>query len=339
MIELSRKTTVPNQLLLYLKLTDAVIITDKNHIIIEVNEQYEKITGFKRDSILGRRAGFLKSSLTPESTYKQLKEALDQGEPWSGVLINRKKSGDLWHSSISITPIRIDGNSYYIGLFRDLEQLEQGVYISEDQKIETQRELLKVLAISCEIRDPAIENHLTRVQELTKLLVEEYIKFHRAVLSETFVHNIIHCSILHDIGKAGIPEGILYKPGPLTTFERKIIEMHPLMGTDILNKISTNMNNELITSLEVAENIIMHHHEKWDGTGYPHGLKGENIPLEARLVSIVDVYDALTSRRAYKEAWTKQEALSYLNEQKGIQFDPILTKLFINIATEIKGLD
>ncbi|MBM7659906.1 putative two-component system response regulator [Bacillus mesophilus] len=318
----------PQELLLYLKLSDGVIITDENHIILEVNAQYEQITGFVRESIIGLKAGFLKSNHTPLATYQQLKENLAQGIPWSGVLINRKKSGVLWHSSISITPVQVNETLFFIGVFRELEQLKQGVYISEDQRVETQRELLKVLAISCEIRDPGIEDHLIRVQDLTKQLVEVYQKENSYKLAETYVHNIIHCSILHDIGKAGIPEGILYKPGSLTTFERKIIEMHPLMGNDILKKISTNINHELITSLEVAENIIMYHHEKWNGTGYPNGLKEEEIPFEARLVSIVDVYDALTSRRSYKEAWSVQRAISYLNEQKGIQFDPGLVDLF-----------
>jgi putative two-component system response regulator len=147
--------------------------------------------------------------------------------------------------------------------------------------------------------------------------------------SKSYMNHIVHSSILHDIGKAEIPEGILYKPGPLSPYERKIIEMHPLMGSDILNKISREINNDVISSLEVADHIILHHHEKWDGTGYPHRLKGEEIPLEARIVAIVDVFDALTSRRPYKDSWSVERALSFINEQKGKHFDPSIVLSFL----------
>ncbi|WP_202630817.1 PAS domain-containing protein [Pallidibacillus pasinlerensis] len=125
---------IPIQLSSYLALADAVVITDKNHIIVDINEQYENITGYSRNRIVGLKAGFLKSKLTPKSTHKSLKYELQQNKPWSGVLINRKKSGELWHSSITITPVVIEGCTYYIGVFRELEQLQQGIYISEDKK-------------------------------------------------------------------------------------------------------------------------------------------------------------------------------------------------------------
>lgn len=320
---------IPIELESYLMLADAVIITDENHNIVDANKHYESITGYSIDVIIGRRAGFLKSGLTPKSTYKSLKKALKDRTSWSGVFINRKKSGDQWHSSITITPIYVSNDIYFVGVFRELEQLKQGIYLSENKRIETQKELLKVLAISCEIRDPGIEEHLLRVQKLTEQLVITYNQRNQIELSEDYIHNIIHASILHDIGKAEIPEGILYKPGPLTSYERKIIEIHPLTGADILNKISKEINIDVIKSLEVAEKIIKYHHEKWDGTGYPFRLKGEEIPLEARIVAIVDVFDALTSRRPYKDSWTMERALSYIEDQKGKHFDPIIVDIFL----------
>ncbi|MCM3167944.1 HD domain-containing protein [Peribacillus frigoritolerans] len=115
------------------------------------------------------------------------------------------------------------------------------------------------------------------------------------------------------------------------------------MGSDILNKISREINNDVISSLEVAENIILHHHEKWDGTGYPHRLKGEEIPLEARIVAIVDVFDALTSRRPYKDSWSVERALSFINEQKGKHLDPSIVLSFFcyfdEKAEQKKGCD
>ncbi|PCD05984.1 hypothetical protein CMV16_19680 [Peribacillus simplex] len=105
--------------------------------------------------------------------------------------------------------------------------------------------------------------------------------------------------------------------------------MHPLMGSDILNKISREINNDVISSVEVADHIILHHHEKRDGTGYPHRLKGEEIHLEARIVAIVDVFDALASRRLYKGSWSVERALSFINEQKGKHFDAAIVMSFL----------
>jgi putative two-component system response regulator len=169
--------------------------------------------------------------------------------------------------------------------------MKEGIYLSEKKRAETQRELLKVLAISCGIRDPGIEAHLLRVQNLTEELV--IVHNRRCQLEpKSYMNHNVHSSIRHDIGKAEIPEGILY------------------------------------SSLEVADHIILHHHEKWDGTRYPHRLKGEDIPLEARIVAIVDVFDALTSRRPYKDCWSVERALSFIDEQKGKYFDPSIVVSF-----------
>ncbi|MEK4531567.1 HD domain-containing phosphohydrolase [Solibacillus sp. FSL K6-1554] len=243
------KTTLqlPFQLKGFLELGDAVLITDSNHIILDVNDTYQKVTGFEKSKIIGVKAGFIKSNLTNKETYCSMKDSLKQQIPWSGIFVNRKKSGELWHSSITITPFKI-------------------------------------------------------------------------------------ASILHDIGKAGMPEGILYKPGALSIYERKIIEMHPLTGADILNKMSKEINYDFIKSMEVAENIILYHHEKWDGTGYPFQLKGEQIPLEARVVSIVDVlFDALTTCRPYKDSWPEGKALAFIDENKGKHFDPLIAETFISL--------
>lgn len=314
----------------YLMLADAVIVTDRNHRIIAVNRIYEEVTGYRREEIIGLQAGILKSGLTPKKTYADMKEKLENHRSWSGVLINRKRNKEFWHSNISITPLEIDHEVYYVGVFRDLEQISEGVYVSESRKTKIQNEILKVLALSCEIRDPDIEGHLVRVQHLTGKLLHEYNKHHGFGLSADYIQNVINASIMHDIGKSGIPEGILYKPGKLTYYERGIIETHPLIGVDILNKITNELDDELFRQeLLISKSIVEYHHEKWNGTGYPHGLAGESIPFEAQIISIVDVYDALTTRRSYKEAWVKDEAVSFLNEQSGISFNPELVELFI----------
>lgn len=126
---------------------------------------------------------------------------------------------------------------------------------------------------------------------------------------------------MHDIGKMGIPDGILLKPGPLTEVEWQVMRMHPVYARDLLYPI---------TYLRQAIDIPYCHHEKWDGTGYPRGLKGEEIPLPARIFAVVDVWDALLSDRPYRTAWPKEKALGYLREQSGRHFDPNVVDVFLS---------
>lgn len=317
---------IPKELTYYLKLGDAVVIIDEDQLIIDVNQQYETITGYKREFLIGLPVECLKSSVTPFVMYKSLKSTLKKGQPWSGTMVNINKSLELRYSFITITPIEIKGIVYYIGVMRLAEQL----LIEEvNQNQIDKKELFKLLALSSEMRDVSIAEHLLNVQKLLEEFLLSLFEDRTYNLSLEYINKVIEYSVLHDIGKTGIPESILYKTGPLTVYEKKIMKMHPLMGVDVLNKLSEEMNNKVFDDKKMAENIIKYHHENWDGTGYPMGLKGEEIPFEARVLSIVDVYDALISNRAYKKAWTKEEALSYLKEQKGIKFDPNLVEVFV----------
>ncbi|OAO89105.1 hypothetical protein AXX17_ATUG04560 [Arabidopsis thaliana] len=326
---------LPESLHALLALADAVMVTDSGHRIVAVNASYEQVTGFASAEVLGCKAGVLRTPYTPVATYAGMRDALGAGLPWSGVFTNYKKNRDLWHSSITITPYVAGGDAYFVGIFRELEGLESGTYLDEARALRVQRSLLQVLAISCEIRDPGIEAHLSGVQTLTEQLAKRHNERMKLGLSLEKLSHLANSSILHDIGKSGIPEGILYKPGPLAEYERRIVEMHPAIGVDIVEKIFRELDDELFEQeLSTARNIIRYHHERWDGTGYPDKLRGEAIPLEARLVSVVDVYDALTSKRPYKEKWSKADALRYVTEQKGRQFDPDVVDSFLLLISE-----
>jgi HD-GYP domain-containing protein (c-di-GMP phosphodiesterase class II) len=130
-------------------------------------------------------------------------------------------------------------------------------------------------------------------------------------------------ALLHDMGKIGIPDSILHKPDKLTDEEWKIMRKHPQLAYDMLYPIEY---------LRPALEIPLTHHEKWDGTGYPRGLKGEEIPIVARLFTVVDVWDALTSDRPYRPAWSQDEALAYIREQSGKHFDPQVVDLFFKVV-------
>ena len=164
-----------------------------------------------------------------------------------------------------------------------------------------------------DLRDKETEGHTQRVSEMTLRLAKTL------GVSEQELKHIRHGALLHDIGKMAIPDGILLKPGPLTEEEWEIMRMHPVYAYELLSPIAY---------LRPALDIPYCHHEHWDGSGYPRGLKGEQIPLAARLFSIVDAWDALRSDRPYRKAWSEERALDYIAEQAGKHFDPSLVKLF-----------
>jgi putative nucleotidyltransferase with HDIG domain len=142
----------------------------------------------------------------------------------------------------------------------------------------------------------------------------------RLGLSEREIVKIRRGALLHDLGKMAVPESVLKKSGPLDEDEWALMKEHPKKSLEMLSKIP---------SLKDSLDIPLYHHEKYDGSGYPFGKRGEEIPLAARLFSIIDVFDALTSDRPYRRAWTRERAIAYLKEQRGIQFDPHLVDVFV----------
>jgi putative two-component system response regulator len=192
----------------------------------------------------------------------------------------------------------------------ELENLHKELLTAYDKTIEGWSHAL-------DLRDKEVEGHTNRVTELT-------LKFARSAgFAEDGLVHIRRGALLHDVGKLGIPDSILHKPATLTEDECKVMRMHPVYAYQWLSQIKY---------LAPALDIPYCHHEKWDGTGYPRGLKGEEIPLAARLFAIVDVWDALCSDRPYRRALSKPESLEYIRNQASLHFDPELTKVFVELA-------
>lgn len=169
-----------------------------------------------------------------------------------------------------------------------------------------------------DLRDEGTEGHTIRVVEKTLKICKKF-GFSTAELA-----HIRRGVLLHDIGKVGVPDSILNKPGPLTDDEWVIMRKHPVYAYQMLYPIAY---------LRPSLDIPYCHHEKWDGTGYPRGLKGLEIPLSARIFSVVDVYDALTSDRPYRKAWKKEATLAYIREKSGTHFDPEIVEKCLKILT------
>lgn len=187
------------------------------------------------------------------------------------------------------------------------------------------------LAHLSESRDPATGEHLRRMKHLARVLAEALHTHpkYQAVVTPEFVKQIEISAMLHDIGKVGISDAILLKPGKLTAVERQEMQQHPLISSQCLRRIEEKLGTA--NFLEMAHEIALYHHERWDGLGYPFGRRGEAIPLSARIVSIADVYDALVSERIYKPAFPHEQCVAMIREGAGTQFDPELVNVFLNI--------
>ena len=192
------------------------------------------------------------------------------------------------------------------------------------------------LAKLAEYRDDDTGIHLERIREYAKIIAEEMAKKPNYIgyITKEYIEDIYHSSILHDIGKVGIPDAILLKPGKLTTDEFKLIKTHSTLGGDVLTAIEAGIEGQ--TFLTLAKEIAYYHHERWDGTGYPKGLSGENIPLSARIVALPDVYDALTSERIYKEIIPHEKARELIINEKGKHFDPDVVDSFLAREDDFK---
>jgi putative two-component system response regulator len=187
---------------------------------------------------------------------------------------------------------------------------------------ETRMHIIQRLGRAAEYKDNETGFHVKRMSHYSKLIAKA------AGLDECYQESILDAAAMHDIGKIGIPDRILLKPGKLDADEWEIMRSHTTIGADIIGEHDS-------TLLKLARSVALSHHEKWDGSGYPNGLKGEEIPLAGRIVAIADVFDALTSERPYKKAWSVEEAVAHMNASSGTHFEPELIECFNQVLPEI----
>ncbi len=212
------------------------------------------------------------------------------------------------------------------------ETLEKKVKMQVGQIARTQMATIFSLAKLAQSRDDDTGRHLERVQVFCKILAEELAKHpdFKDKITEDFIEDMFQASPLHDIGKVGISDLILLKPGKLTEEEYEVMKTHTQIGAKTLEEVKHRFSGN--TFIETGMLIARYHHERFDGTGYPVGLSGEEIPLCARIMSIADVYDALKTKRAYKEAYSQEKCIQIIREGSGTQFDPRLVQAFLNVA-------
>jgi putative two-component system response regulator len=193
------------------------------------------------------------------------------------------------------------------------------------------------LAKLAESRDDQTGGHLERVQQYCKMLaakLSEQARF--GIIDHTFIDNIEYASALHDIGKVAISDLILLKPFELTDSEFQLMKAHTLLGAHTLEAVSEKYPNNDFIAMGIK--IARWHHERWDGSGYPDGLVGEDIPLEARIMAVADVYDALMSERSYKSSFTHSESCAFIIAGGGKHFDPAVVEVFVSLGDEFEAI-
>jgi len=222
--------------------------------------------------------------------------------------------------------------TYYDNLYKSQKQLEEEVLVKSNQMKKAyenakQASLETVIRLSkaAEYKDEETGAHIRRISHYAAALAR------KIGLSEEMVEIILYAAPMHDIGKIGIPEKILLKQGSLDPDEWDIMKQHTTIGAQILHGSKADF-------IRFAEIIAFTHHEKWDGTGYPQGLKGTDIPLIGRIVAIVDVFDALTTKRPYRDALSVEDSLNFIIERRGTHFDPNLVDTFLEIKDDILGI-
>lgn len=276
--------------------------------VIDCNEQLATMLGYSQSEMIGLEVS---KFVAPESFEIVSKQIISGYEgPYEHLALS--KDGTKFPVEVRGKTIPYKGRQIRVTIIRDITERKQ----AEARLTQAYDTTLEGWAKALEMRDKETEDHSQRVVQLTISLAEAY-----GIQGEELT-NIRYGAILHDIGKMGIPDGILRKPGKLTRRERRIMKEHPNHSFKLLSEIPF---------LQKSVDIPYCHHERWDGGGYPRGLKGEEIPLAARIFSVVDVWDAICSDRPYSNAWPKEKAINYLKSESGKQFDPQVVDVFLEI--------
>ncbi len=203
--------------------------------------------------------------------------------------------------------------------------LEQLVGERTRELRETRKEIIRCLGQASEFKDNETGMHIMRMSRFTRLIGEAMGQ------DDAWVDLLFHASPMHDVGKIGIPDAILLKPGKLDGDEWAVMKRHTEFGAEIIGNHPSSL-------MRMAREIALFHHEKWDGSGYPHGLKGDAIPLSARIVAAADVFDALTSDRPYKKAWSVEDAKALIEKESGKHFDPAVCEAFFAVVDRFEGI-
>lgn len=278
------------------------------------NEKFYEISGYSESELIGKNHNIVRHPDTSSEVFKNLWKTIKKGEVWNGTIKNKNKNGNSYWVNTTIIPVKDMYNNIveYLSIRHDLSEL----FHLHGEIEETQREIIYRMGEVGETRSKETGQHVKRVAQYSKDLAL------LCGLSREETHILFSASPMHDIGKVGIPDEILKKSGKLTIEEFELMKSHTTIGHNILKGSSRDI-------LKAASIISLTHHEKWDGSGYPKGLRGTKIHIFGRITAIADVFDALGSDRVYKKAWPDEEIFEYILKERGKSFDPTLVDIFM----------
>ncbi len=311
---------------------DAIIHLNRDGYVVNTNETIFDVFGLSREEVLGEDLSdydFLGFD------YRQALELYKNAVtdvPFPAFEVETfHKDGSRIYIETQAKPIlksnKIEG---IINIVRD---------ITPQKRLEnTKNATILGLAKLAESRDDCTGGHLERVREYSRMITRaiRQLPKYEHYITTAYVNDIYLSSILHDIGKVSVPDAILLKPGPLTPEEFDIIKQHTIVGGNALAAVDAELKEQ--SFLTLGKEIAYYHHEAWNGSGYPEGLEGEAIPLSARIVAMADVYDALTTKRVYKDAYTHEKAVEIILEEKGKKFDPEIVEAFAANLNEFDSI-
>jgi PAS domain S-box-containing protein len=304
--------------------SNIILRLDKNKNITYADKEFYDISGFTKKELIGKPYDFIKRAFSSNDyQIEQMWKDLENRKIWKGQISNIFKDGKVHHFLATVVPI-INLNGEILEFMSIRKEITEVVELYKEIE-ETQREIIYKMGEIGESRSKETGNHVKRVAKYSKLLAS------LCGLDEKESDILFAASPMHDIGKVGVPDSILNKSGKLTDDEWKIMRKHSVIGYNILK----NSKREI---LKAAAIVARDHHEKWDGSGYPRGLKGEEIHIYGRITALADVFDALGSDRCYKKAWKDEDIFKLLQDEKSKHFDPVLVDLFFENINKFKEI-
>ena len=321
---------------LFETILSSIIIVDPLGQILNMNSAAEKAYGYAWDELLGEHYDSIFRVNRRSPSFQKIMSIVDRNEGrYVDPEATRKcKNGEIKYTVASYSTVT-DSSGELVGysiVEKDLTErmnLELKLKETIERLKTTQSATIMGFAKLTEYRDKSTGKHLERIREYTRILALKLraMPQYRDYITDEYLEDLYISAILHDVGKVGIEDKILLKPGPLTEDEFLKIKEHVILGGEALGNVERQMHQE--SFLTVGKEIAYYHHERWDGKGYPEGLKGQEIPLSARIVALADVYDALTSKRPYKEPLAHEDVLEMIRQERGKHFDPQIVDIFV----------
>ena len=294
--------------------------TNTKGIITYTNDKFCEVSKFSKKELIGSSHNITRSPDVPKAVFKDLWTTIKSKKIWNGTIKNRAKDGSSYYVEATVMPI-LNANDEILEYISIRTDITKEINLREEI-VSSQKEILHTLGELGEWRSKETGEHVNRVSLFSEILAKAY------GCSEKESTLLKRASPMHDIGKVVIPDKILLKPGKLTDEEFDIMRQHTVYGWEIFHKSSHEL-------LQTAALISHEHHERWDGQGYPRGLKEEEIHLFGRITAVADVFDALSHDRVYKEAWSIEETLDFIKSESGKAFEPKIVDLLQENMDEI----